>query len=194
MGFIASCTDSNPSNPGAGLDKFALRKRRNSHEHSAQTGVQNPAMIRTLSVWALLHLVAILTSPTPMGLDKFALRKRGNSHEHPAQTGVQNPAMIRTLSVWALLHLVPILTPPTPARGWISLRSASVGIRTNIRRKRGYDPAVMRADGEPRGEAINWAVKNIEFLTARFLFFICAVSPRPICAGCDFCLRIPPTC
>ena len=88
VGFIASCTDSNPSNPGAGLDKFALRKRRNSHEHSAQTGVQNPAMIRTLSVWALLHLVPILTPPTPTGLDKFALRKRGNQHEHPAQTGV----------------------------------------------------------------------------------------------------------
>ena len=88
VGFIASCTDSNPSNPGAGLDKFALRKRRNQHEHSAQTGVQNPAMIRTLSVWALLHLVPILTPPTPTGLDKFALRKRGNSHEHPAQTGV----------------------------------------------------------------------------------------------------------
>ena len=89
VGFIASCTDLNPSNPGTGLDKFALRKRRNSHEHSAQTGVQNPAMIRTLSVWALLHLV-------------------------------------------------PILTPPTPTRGWISLRSASVGISTNIRRKRGF--------------------------------------------------------
>ena len=28
--------------------------------------------------------------------------------------------------------------PSNPARGWISLRSASVGIRTNIRRKRGF--------------------------------------------------------
>ena len=29
-------------------------------------------------------------------------------------------------------------TPSNPARGWISLRSASVGIRTNTRRKRGF--------------------------------------------------------